>query len=87
MFTRWMIAAMIALPPTALYAQHGGASPSIATPPREATQFDFLIGQWDLVAKPAATTLAMRIHGAPRFVGSWKAWRAFDGFGIEFRAL
>jgi hypothetical protein len=66
-------------------AQHAGSASgtSALTPPAEAAQFDFLIGQWNLVARPAATTLATRIHGVPKLVGSWKAWRAFDGWGIE----
>ena len=44
---------------------------------------DAHVGQWDLVVRPAATSLATRIHGAPRLSGTWKAWRAFDGFGVE----
>jgi hypothetical protein len=42
-----------------------------------------LIGQWEITVQPQATTLAARIHGAPKLGGTWKAWRAFDGFGIE----
>jgi hypothetical protein len=68
--------------PAAAAAQHGSAAPS-RTPPREATQFDFLVGQWELTVRPKATTLAARLHGAPRLLGVWKAWRAFDGWGIE----
>lgn len=65
-------------------AQHGGGSPQpAATAPVEARQLDFLVGQWELAVKVPAQGLAQRIHGAPRMVGSWKAWRAFDGFGIE----
>jgi hypothetical protein len=33
--------------------------------------------------KPAATGLAQKIHGVPKLIGTWKAWRALDGFGIE----
>lgn len=70
--------------PAPAFAQHGGgAAPLIHTPPREATQFDFLIGQWELTVRPQVSSLAARIHGAPRLLGTWKAWRAFDGFGIE----
>ncbi|MEP6509342.1 MAG: hypothetical protein ABJC63_14040, partial [Gemmatimonadales bacterium] len=64
-------------------AQHGGGSPPSHTAPAEAAQFNFLIGQWDLVVKPAATGLAQKIHGVPKLVGTWKAWRDFDGFGLE----
>lgn len=63
-------------------AQHGGPQP-VRTVPREAAQFNFLVGQWDLEVKPAATTFAQKIHGTPKLVGTWKAWRALDGFGVE----
>lgn len=64
-------------------AQHGGGTPSVRSVPSEAAQFAFLVGQWELVVKPSATTLAMKIHGVPKLAGTWKAWRAFDGFGVE----
>jgi hypothetical protein len=65
-------------------AQHGHAAPlPMSTAPREAMQFDFLIGQWEIVAQPRISGLAAKIHGSPKFPGIWKAWRAFDGFGIE----
>ncbi|MDB4917672.1 MAG: hypothetical protein JWM95_5316 [Gemmatimonadetes bacterium] len=51
--------------------------------PAEAKQFAFLIGQFDLVVKPKAQGLGQTIHGVPKLVGTWKAWRALDGFGIE----
>jgi hypothetical protein len=74
------------LVPSLLSAQHATASgagrPSVA-PAKEASQFDFLIGQWELVVTPKVNTLAAKIHGAPTFLGVWKAWRAVDGFGIE----
>lgn len=65
-------------------AQHGGgpAGPAAAAP-AEARQHDFLVGQWDLAVKVPATSLATRIHGMPKLVGTWKAWRAFDGYGIQ----
>ena len=68
-----------------LAAQHGpgGAAPPAFAAPAEARQFDFLIGQWELVVTPKVAGLAARIHGSPRLLGTWKAWRAFDGFGIE----
>lgn len=64
-------------------AQHAAASPVSRAAPREAAQFDFLVGQWEIEARPRATTLAQRMHGAPRLVGTWKAWRALDGHGVE----
>ena len=69
--------------PTALAAQHGGGGQLVPTIPREATQFDFLVGQWELVVKPIMNTLAARIHGTPVLAGTWKGWRALEGFGIE----
>ena len=70
--------------PAAATAQHGGgATPPSTTAPREATQYDFLVGQWELVVRPKVASLAARIHGAPRMLGVWKAWRAFDGWGVE----
>ena len=71
--------------PAALSAQHaatGAARPAL-TPAKEASQFDFLIGQWELVVTPKVNSLAAKIHGAPIFLGTWKAWRAIDGFGVE----
>lgn len=70
--------------PTVAPAQHGGATgPAVPTPPREATQFDFLVGQWELDVHPQATTVAQRMHGMPNLIGTWKAWRALDGWGVE----
>lgn len=74
--------------PFALEAQHGGGASSASTPravraPREASQYDFLIGQWELTVTPKVSGLAARIHGVPKLRGSWKAWRALDGWGIE----
>lgn len=56
-------------------------SPSVA--PREAEQFAFLVGQWEVTVTPKVNSLAARIHGSPKYLGTWKAWRAFDRFGIE----
>jgi hypothetical protein len=69
----------------ALHAQHGGgaAARPASVAPKEAEQFAFLIGQWDLTVIPKASGLGQRIHGAPKLLGTWKAWRAVDGFGIE----
>ncbi|HEU5217899.1 MAG TPA: hypothetical protein VFU23_04530, partial [Gemmatimonadales bacterium] len=70
--------------PSAGFAQHGGvrAAPAPTVPP-EAKQYDYLIGQWELIVKLPPQGLAQRIHGVPKLAGTWKAWRAFDGFGIE----
>ena len=67
------------------WAQHdGGAAPrAVSAAPREAAQFDFLIGQWEVTVTPKATTLAARIHGVPKLSGVWKVWRAMDGFGVD----
>jgi hypothetical protein len=66
------------------WAQHDTAPAMPATSaPAEARQFDFLIGQWELEVKPKINGLAAMIHGAPKLSGSWKAWRALDGFGVE----
>lgn len=53
-----------------------------AVPP-EAAQFDFLVGQWELEVTPKVGGLVAMIHGTPRLVGSWKAWKAFDGHGVD----
>lgn len=77
--------ALLALPAAA--RDHSGAGgpeqPLVTIAPREATQFDFLVGQWELVAEPQVSALAAFVHGAPKLPGTWKAWRGFDGFGIE----
>jgi hypothetical protein len=79
-----LLFAAIAAVPVGAAAQHAGGSPALSTvAPREASQFDFLIGQWQLAVRPVVSSLAARIHGVPKLVGTWKAWRAFDGFGLE----
>ncbi len=77
------VLALVLFTPAGLSAQHGATGTEAHLAPPEARQFDFLIGQWELTVKPKATSLAARIHGAPRLVGTWKAWKAFDGWGIE----
>jgi hypothetical protein len=74
-----------ALAPSALLAQHeAGADPSSAArPPREATQYDFLVGEWTLAITPKVSGLVARLHGVPRVRGSWKGTRALDGWGVE----
>lgn len=85
MFRRVRFAvAVVALVPGVVWAQHGGSGEApTPTAPAEARQHDFLIGQWELTVKVPASGLAQRLHGTPKLVGTWKAWRAFDGFGIE----
>ena len=69
---------------TSATAQHGReVAPLQTTAPAGASQFEFLVGQWEIVAEPRVEGLAARIHGNPRLPGTWKAWRAFDGWGIE----
>lgn len=62
-------------------AAHAEGAAGVAPP--EAAQFDFLIGQWDLDVTPKLSGLVALIHGSPHLSGTWKAWRAFDGFGID----
>ncbi len=71
--------------PRGAHAQlHGGTtSAPVQAAPKESAQFDFLVGQWEITAEPKAATLAQRVHGVPKLAGTWKAWRAFDGYGIE----
>lgn len=75
--------AALADPVAAQHAPAAGGAPPPTTPPREASQWDFLIGQWELEVTPKVIGLAAALHGAPKLGGVWKAWRAFDGFGIE----
>lgn len=76
-----LLALLVAAAPAA--AQHGHAAPVSYTAPAEASQFQFLVGQWELVAAPYVPGLAARIHGTPKFPGTWKVWRVLDGWGIE----
>jgi hypothetical protein len=77
-------AGAIALSPITLLAQHdAGGAPPVARAPREASQYDFLQGQWSLVIMPKVSGLVARIHGVPKLHGSWKGSRALDGWGME----
>ena len=79
-----VVLVLVACIPTLAVAQHDAAATAPSTvAPREAAQFDFLVGHWELTITPAAVGLAARIHGAPKMLGTWKAWRALDGWGIE----
>jgi len=71
-----------AAPSAAQHAGGGAARPS-PTAPREAAQFAFLVGQWDLEVTPKVNSLAAKMHGTPKLLGTWKAWRLLDGFGVE----
>jgi hypothetical protein len=81
-----LCAAAFTLLASAASAQHaapgGDAAPS-TTPPAEAHQLDFLLGEWTLVAKPHVSTMVALFHGQPELTGSWKAWRSVEGFGLE----
>jgi len=82
---RHLVFAALLATPFGAFAQHAGdsAAPSAANAPAEAKQFDFLLGQWQLDVHPKVSGLAAMIHGAPKLVGTWKAWRVLDGLGIE----
>ncbi len=68
----------------ALLAVLGAApEPSTPAPPPEASQFDFLIGVWDIVSEP-------NIPGVPERVrGRWTAKKSADGFMVvdEYRVF
>jgi hypothetical protein len=83
MSRRLLLIAAIFTTQASAQTQHGGTAPPARVPPREAAQFNFLVGQWELSVKPAATSLAQRVHGTPKLTGTWKGWRALDGWGIE----
>lgn len=82
-----LLVATLSAQPSHARAQHSGgatAKPAlVSAAPQEGAQFDFLVGQWEVTARPKATTLAQRIHGVPKVLGTWKAWRALDGWGLE----
>lgn len=75
----------VLLLPARLRAQHagGGAAGARSFAPKEAEQFAFLVGQWEVTVMPKVSSLAATLHGQPKLLGTWKAWRAFDGFGVE----
>jgi hypothetical protein len=78
-----LAALLAAAPVITLDAQHAGGRGAPAIAPAESKQFDFLIGEWNLEVRPRVSGLAARLHGAPRLAGTWKAWRAFDGWGVQ----
>ena len=73
----------LALAPMFATAQHAAIPTSTASASAEARQFDFLLGEWQLEVRPKVSGLVAMIHGAPKLVGTWKAWRVLDGLGIE----
>jgi hypothetical protein len=75
---------LLLLCPLASLAQAGGGTPppSATSPSVEAKQFDFMLGQWELEVHPKVSGLAAMIHGTPRLIGTWKAWRAANGADI-----
>ncbi|HLB08818.1 MAG TPA: hypothetical protein VK617_04765 [Gemmatimonadaceae bacterium] len=79
------LVAVMALLPLAVRAQHPGGGDTVGETraPREATQYDFLVGQWELTVTPKVSGLVGLIHGAPKLRGSWKGTRALDGWGVE----
>jgi len=82
---RFAVVASLVLAAVPARAQHGAEQQALnTTPPAEAKQFNFLIGQWELdVEAGGMSSLAAAIHGRPKFVGTWKAWSALDGWGVE----
>jgi hypothetical protein len=77
-----LVALIFPLAPAAAQHAAGGGTRAV-TPPPEASQFDFLVGEWEVTLTPKVSGLAARIHGAPKLAGTWTAVRAFDGWGIQ----
>jgi hypothetical protein len=82
LFASAAVALLIAAAPVTAAAQHGDGGALVTKAPKEADQFAFLIGQWSTTVTPQATSLGQKIHGVPKLHGTWKAWRALDGWGI-----
>ena len=78
-FRAFLLAASALASVGSSHAQQGGAPVA----PPEVAQFDFLIGQWNIEATPKVNGLVAMIHGTPHLLGTWKAWHAFDGFGVD----
>jgi len=62
-----------------LRSQRPGAGGATEKDRRIGSQFDFLIGEWDVVATPKVSSLAALVHGVPKLRGTWKAHRTADG--------
>lgn len=80
---RWLVLGLVLAAASTASAQHGGAQPAQRTAPPEARQYAFLVGQFELTVKPQVSGLAAKLHGVPKLLGSWRGWRALDGFGIQ----
>lgn len=81
-----LIAALLLAVAPFASAQHAGASGAAlpaTTAPSQARQFDFMIGLFEVTLTPKVNGLAAMIHGTPHLAGTWKGWRALDGFGID----
>ena len=77
-----LIASIVVSKPAS--AQHGGASANLTvSAPKEVSQLDFMVGDWDLDVTVPATTFAAKIHGMPKLVGTWRVRKALDGWGLE----
>ena len=64
-------------------APAASATDAAGAPAPQARQFDFLIGQWQVSGELKTSGLVALIHGKPKLIGSWKAWRGAGGNGIE----
>lgn len=83
-FMAVLAAGAVAIAPARSAAQHEGAAQALATKaPAEASQYQFLVGEWSIAIKMQASGLAQKMHGVPKLHGTWKAWRALDGWGVE----
>jgi hypothetical protein len=54
-------------------AQH---EPTIQAPPPEASQFDFLLGEWTVNVTSKATATP------PQYKALWRAWKTLNGLGV-----
>jgi hypothetical protein len=72
----FLILAVFLSCPLAVFAQNPGSTAAASAAPAAAGQFDFLLGQWQLVVHPKVSSLAAMIHGTPKLIGTLKAWRA-----------
>ena len=74
----------------AAYAQSGTARAPAATSklpnavPSDSL-FDFLNGEWRVVASPRVSRLAALVHGAPRYTGYWRGHHTESGISDELR--
>jgi hypothetical protein len=63
-------------------AQHGDPASLIVSPPVQARQYDFMIGEWTLTARPKLGALARLAHGEIVLTGTWKVRPAMNGWGV-----